>query len=281
MGQRLSINVAILWEMESLSKMERKRNEDTGTVGAKSIRRAMDVVRVVTQFQRTGATLSKVANVAGLSTSTAHRILRSLSEERMLRYDEERRCYFLGMLAFELGLATQAESQVQPFWRDTIEQISRETRLTSYLMARSDCEAVCLICVQGSTTIRAMPLEVGQRLPLGIGAGSLAILATLEDAEIDEIVTLNAARLRQFPGEGEQVGRILERVGAARESGFSISTGSVANGLVGIGVPVLPRTGLLQLAVSVSAVANVVDPVEARRIAAVIDRAIKVRLLGR
>ncbi|MEZ5744831.1 MAG: IclR family transcriptional regulator [Sphingomonadaceae bacterium] len=254
------------------------RTEDAATGGAQAIRRAMDVIRAVAQFQRTGATLSKVAAVTGLSTSTTHRILRSLCEERMLRHQEDRRRYFLGMLAFELGLATQAESQVQQHWRETIEAVARETRLTSYLMARSDCEAVCLLCAQGSTTIRAMPLDIGQRLPLGIGAGSVSILATLEDVEIDEVMASNASRLREFPGEGRQADVIRERIEAARELGYAISAGSVAQGLVGVGVPVEPRSGLLQLAVSVSAVADVMDPGEAQRIAETIRRAIRARM---
>lgn len=182
------------------------------------------------------------------------------------------------MLAFELGLATQSESQVQQYWRETIQRVARETRLTSYLMARSDCEAVCLLCVQGSTTIRAMPLEVGQRLPLGIGAGSLSLLATLDDAEIEEVLTSNASRLREFPGGDAQADMIYERIADARELGYSVSAGTVAPGLVGVGLPVLSRNGLLQLAVSVSAVVDAMEPDEARRIAATINRAIKARL---
>jgi DNA-binding IclR family transcriptional regulator len=52
----------------------------------------------------------------------------------------------------------------------------------------------------------------------------------------------------------------------------------VAQGLVGVGVPVEPRSGLLQLAVSVSAVADVMDPGEAQRIAETIRRAIRARM---
>jgi len=248
------------------------------TSGAQAIRRAMDVVRAVAQFQRSGATLSRVAQATGLSTSTAHRILRSLAEERMLRHDEATRSYRLGLLAFEIGLATQAESQVQPYWRETIAAIARRTRLTTYLMARSDCEAVCLLCEQGTMRIRAMPIEVGQRLPLGIGAGSLAILSTLDDDEVAAILAANAGRLRQFPGAGDQARAIAARAAAGREAGHAISTGSVADGLVGVGVPVLPRQGLMQLAISVSAVADVIDPAEARQIARVIQAAIRGRL---
>lgn len=252
--------------------------EDRSIAGAQAIRRAMDVVRAVAQFQRSGATLSRISQATGLSTSTTHRILRSLSEERMLRHDEPSRTYRLGLLAFELGLATQAESQVQPYWRETIEVIARKTRLTTYLMARSDCEAVCLVCEQGTMRIRAMPVEVGQRLPLGIGAGSLAILATLPDAEVAEVLSVNEARFAMFPGGGGRAVPILERIAKGREAGFVVSSGSVADGLVGLGVPVLPRQGLLQLAVSVSAVADVIDPDEARQIAAIITSGIRQRL---
>lgn len=252
--------------------------DDSAMAGAQAIRRAMDVVRAVAQLQRSGATLSRIANTTGLSVSTTHRILRSLAEERMLRHDAAARTYHLGLLAFEIGLATQAESQVQPYWRETVEEIARRTRLTTYLMARSDCEAVCLLCEQGTMRIRAMPIEVGQRLPLGIGAGSLAILATVPEDEIAGIMAANEPRFRQFPGGGDQVPAILERVTQGREQGFAVSSGSVANGLVGVGVPVLPRRGLLQLAISVSAVADVMDANEARQIAGVIEAGIRKRL---
>jgi DNA-binding IclR family transcriptional regulator len=248
--------------------------EEGGTGGAQAIRRAMDVVRAVAQMQRTGASLSRVVKATDLNRSTAFRILRSLTEERMLRFNEATRTYHLGLLAFELGLATQAESHVQTDWNDVIEGVALKTRLTTYLMARSDMEAVCLICKQGSTTIRAMPLDVGQRLPLGIGAGSLALLATLDDAEIEQILAANASRLQLFPGT-DQAQLIHERIVKARQNGYTQSAGSVGPGLVGVGVPVLPRKGLLQLAISVSAVADTMDAREARQIAGIIDAAIR------
>lgn len=248
---------------------------DPGIAGAQAIRRAMDVIRAVAQFQRSGASLSRVAQATSLNASTTFRILRSLTEERMLRYDERERHYYLGLLAFELGLVTQGQSQVQNRWRETIEHISRRTRLTTYLMARSDREAVCLLCVQGTMVIRAMPMDVGQRLPLGIGAGSLAILATLEDDEIERILGALGSRLDLFPRGREEAQRIVERVTETRANGFSVSAGSVAAGLAGVGVAIQPNDGLLQLAISVSAVTDSIDPVEARQIAGIIQAAVR------
>lgn len=247
---------------------------EAGVGGAQAIRRAMDVIRTVARLQRSDATLSKVAQATGLNQSTAFRILRSLTEERMLYYDEARRAYHLGILAFELGLATSGKSQVQDSFRPIIEEISRRTRLTTYLMARSATEAVCLLCVEGAAVIRAKPIETGQRLPLGIGAGSLAILSTCDDKEVEEILAAEGSTLELYPGGRAEIPHILNRLRDARANGYAVSSGTVARGVSGVGVPVLPRRGFLQLAISISAVADAIDPVEARKFADLIRSAL-------
>jgi DNA-binding IclR family transcriptional regulator len=244
----------------------------SATGGAQAIRRAIDIVRLIAQIQRSGASLSRVARVSGLTTSTTFRILRSLTEERLLRYDHSDRCYYVGPLAFELGLAASAQAQSQMSWGNAVNRIARETRLTTYLMARSNRDAVCLLCVQGSMAVRAMPVEVGQRLPLGVGAGSLAILATLEDAEIQRIVFAREAT----PDEKEKAQGILKRVALARQRGFAISSGTVVPGVTGVGIAIQPQRGLAQLALSVSAVAISIDLREARKIASMISAAIRI-----
>lgn len=247
---------------------------ERGIAGAQAIRRAMDVVRAVASLQRSDATLARVAQATGLNQSTAFRILRSLTEERMLYFDDSRRSYHLGVLAFELGLATSGKSQVQAALQPVLEEVSRRTRLTTYLMARSGNEAVCLSCLEGAAMIRAKPIEPGQRLPLGIGAGSAAILATCSADEIEEIFAAQARAYALFPGGSEEPERIRARIAEARQTGFVFSSGTVAKGVCGVGVPILPRRGLMQLAVSVSAVTDQMDHSEARRFAAIIQAAI-------
>ena len=101
------------------------------TSGAQAIRRAIEIVRTVAQIQRSGASLSRIARASGLSSSTAFRILRSLTEERLLRYEEAERCYHVGPLAFELGLAALTEARLQTSWRETVETIATEQDTTA------------------------------------------------------------------------------------------------------------------------------------------------------
>jgi DNA-binding IclR family transcriptional regulator len=242
--------------------------------GAQAIRRALDVARTVAQIQRSGANLSRIAKATGLSVPTAHRILRSLTEERLLTFDPADRCYRLGLLAFELGLAAPPEARVEASWRGAIEAVAARTRLTSYLIAQSDDEAVCLFCAQGSATIRAMPMEVGQRVPLGLGAGSLAILASLDDGEVERIVTGHKDRYALFAGGPQQPDAILRRVAETRGRGYAISAGTVASGVTGIGLLVASGSTMTRLAVTVSAVASAFGEKEAGELVVAISRSI-------
>ncbi len=250
------------------------RDSPAATIGTQAIRRAVEVVRTVAQLQRSGANLSRIARAAGLSTSTTFRILRSLTEEGLLRYDERDRGYHVGPLAFELGLAALAEADLQSSWREAMVEIAKNTRLTTYLMARSGNEAVCLLCLQGSSVLRAMPMEVGQRLPLGIGAGSLAMLATLDDDEVTQVITSQGHRRAPFPGGEIKPEQIWQRVNLARERGFAVSSGTVALGVTGIGIAIPPSYGMTQLAISVSAVSERINLAEACATALIISTCI-------
>lgn len=241
------------------------------TEGTQAIGRAVDVLRTVAQFPRAQATLARVARATGLSTPTAHRILRALVEQRLLVRD---RTYRLGPLAWELGLAAPG-AEARERWRSAVAEIARRTRLTSYLIARSGDEAVCLVCVPGAATIRAMPMEVGQRVPLGIGAGSLAILAALDDAEVRRIAALHADRLGAFPGGRREDGWMTGRVAETRRRGFAVSSETVAAGVGGIGLLAPDEGPGADLAFTVSAVSGAIGEEEAARLATTMRQIIR------
>jgi DNA-binding IclR family transcriptional regulator len=244
-----------------------RTHPDVPSDGAQSIRRALEIARHVAQLQRSGATLARVSKATGLNRSTVFRILRSLTDERLLTFRQSDRTYHVGPLAFELGLAGGAHADLREEWRETVATIAARTGLTSYLMARSGDEAVCLLCVQGTAPLRAMPVDIGQRVPLGIGAGGLALLAALDDDEVRRIAAGHAARIGVFPSRGLSVGEIEARVEQTRRRGFSISTGTVAAGVVGVGVLVPQMPGPTKMALTVSAVSNHLDEREAETLA--------------
>lgn len=220
--------------------------------GAQSIRRAVDLLRAVATMQRQGANLAALARLTQLNRSTAFRILRSLCEEGLLEFDEPSSCYTIGRLAYELGLAARDGAQLVAPWRDVLARVQRSTGMTTYLVARSDLEVVCLAIVQGSGAVRAVPLEVGERLPLGVGGGSLAILSGFDDEEVAAVLNANAKRLALY-GDGQlTAAEITRRVEAARKNGYAQSRNAVVSGVVGLGMCVAEKRGLAQLAISIS-----------------------------
>jgi DNA-binding IclR family transcriptional regulator len=236
--------------------------------GTQSIRRATEVLRVVARIQRSGATLSKVTRATGLNRSTAFRILKSLVEERLLESDADHSRYYLGPLAFELGLAASGSRDLIERWRGRIDRLNRATGLTTYLMGRSDFDAVCLNAMDGSTVVRAVPVVTGQRLPLGVGAGSLAILASLPDGEVEAIIEANASKIALL-AEGRLTTPILrERIARTRAQGYALSQESVAKGVLGLGLVVSRPTDVTALAVSVSMAGSELEPTEQARLIA-------------
>jgi DNA-binding IclR family transcriptional regulator len=257
--------------------MVRRKTKDTRarTEGAQSVGRAVEILRAVARCQRSGATLSNIISVTELSRSTAFRLLRYLTEERLLEFDDRQRSYYLGPLAYELGLAARGQADLVAKWKDRIERLAAKTGLTAYLVARSDTEIVCLATAHGPSVVRAVTLVAGQRLPLGIGAGSLAILSSLPDDEVDSVIASHGPKLRMYGG-GRLTPKILrQRVETTRTKGYALSQDSVAKGVLGIGVAI-PRDGeLTQLAVSLSLVATHLDAAEQTHIAKTIRKAIQ------
>ena len=81
-------------------------------------------------------------------------------------------------------------------------------------------------------------LRIGDRHPLGLGAGGLAILAALPKDEAETVLTINAPAIaeRYTHMTLDTVRRMLHET---REQGYSFIPGILAPGYWGIGVPVL------------------------------------------
>src|SRR5262249_3060765 len=128
----------------------------------------------------------------------------------------------------------------------TLARIARQTQDTVYLVVRTGDEIVCVASREGSFPIRVLTLNVGDRRPLGIGAGSLAILATLPDDEIDRIFLANAEALSAYPFDEV---RLRDMIAVARQNGYAYNNIHVLPGLenvtemAGIGVPIHKADG--------------------------------------
>ncbi|MDQ8035218.1 MAG: helix-turn-helix domain-containing protein [Bordetella sp.] len=224
--------------------------------GTQVLRRAARILRSVAQTGAHGTALADIARSHGLARTTAHRILRCLADEGLLEQGEDDRRYRVGRLLHELGMAPGASAAEIAHWRPVIEAVAQRTGVTAYLMRRSGIEAVCLVKVDGSGVIRFVPVEVGQRRLLGLGAGATALLAALPPAETGELIRTIAPGLRGHPRVSPQ--SLRAAVDLVRKTGFSMSQGTVAEHGFGLGLVVPAEGHPPHLALAIAAHASAV-----------------------
>ncbi|MDX2224024.1 MAG: IclR family transcriptional regulator [Rhodospirillaceae bacterium] len=223
-----------------------------------TVRKAADVLDIVAAAGGEGVRLTDVVAKAGLGKSTAYRLLTALVQAGLLDQDPVTRIYFLGFKLVGLGEIAANRLGLGDLGLDVVEEIAARTQDTVYLSARAGNQAVCLARVSGNHPIKIFAMDVGDRSPLGAGAGSIALLAALPEPEMRRIVRDNARLARQHPGLEENA--LLATLDQARKQGYVRTDGRVVEGISAIAVPVVASNGLPIAAISLATITDRLPP---------------------
>lgn len=237
--------------------------------GGQSIRRAVALLREVSAAKCRGARLGGLADAAGLTQPTAHRLLGILLKEGLLERDGASRAYRLGPLLYELGLAAAPRVDVRRMCGPTLDRIAEEAGDTAYLNSRSGADALCLDRREGGFHLQALPVAIGNRRPLGVGSGALAVLASLPPGDVDLVIAANERRYRRHGLTPEKVRTAVE---ATRARGFAMTTGRIIARYRGVAMAVGNGVGGVPVAISVIAVAERLDARRIETMAALLRR---------
>ncbi len=231
--------------------------ELTQETAVKTVDRVATILRLLSQAGEGGHRLSDIAERAGLGKTTAHRLLGALVQVGLANQDLKSKRYTLGSAAAALGRAASLH-QVDILIRPVLRRLARETEDTVFASVREGLAAVCIGREAGSFPIRTLTLDEGDRRPLGVGAGSLALLAFLPDGEIDTIIDRNRRWLQDYSSFTPEVLRSL--VARTRETGFALNEGRIVPAMQAIGVPVLAQDGRPAAALSLAAIRDRMGP---------------------
>jgi DNA-binding IclR family transcriptional regulator len=187
--------------------------------------------------------LSEIANITSLNKATALRILDILAREGFVEREEATK-------SWSHNLRERA--------RPSLVRLAAATSDTVLLSVRSGLEAVCIDREIGDYPIRANYLDIGSRRPLGVGAGSMALLAWLPDAEIEAVLTLIKPTLATYAKLN--VKWVEREVEQSRARGYTLVLNQVIPRMGGIGVPVLGPDGLPIAGLSIAALSERISP---------------------
>ena len=248
--------------------MSRESGQKTRS-GAQTVERAFDVLKQIAASNSAGATVADLLPCVQLNRTTVHRLIKCLEKEGAIRRDGIHKRYFLGPLAYALGVAARQRFDLKALCAPALSRIASETGDTTFLMLRSGNDAVCIERKLGSYPVKTLVVEVGTRRPLGIGAGSLAILSALPDAETHRVLTAVDARLAAY---GASCNSLLNAVRTTRQAGYSSGYVYGVESVIAVGVPILDDAAHPIAAFSVAAIEKRMPKTRQRMLARLLRR---------
>lgn len=229
-----------------------KSTEEETTSG--SIPRAFTVLRALATTQGKGVRVTHLARQTGYTQATTHRLLQALAAQGMVEQDADTKLYRLGLDFFALAAQAGNPMDLRSVCRPPLLRLCASLGDTIFLLVRSGFDAVCLDRTEGPFPIRSFTGDIGGRIALGVGQGSLAILAFLPEEEREEVIRYNLPRVREVGMLDEVYLRTeIERV---RKLGYAGRNTGLLEGMAGVGVPVIDGQGRAVAALSVGTIAS-------------------------
>lgn len=237
------------------------------SAGPKTLRRGLQILDTLREAGPDGLRIPDIAARTGIHRPTVYRFLEVLIDMGYVKEGPEARSFTVGSIA--LNTESSHTSRLAKL-KLILRKISDECGDSSFLVTQSDNDSLCIHREVGDYPVQVLAVSVGHRQPLGVGAAGLALLASMPQDQVQEIVAANAERLRQFGGMTAT--RLLCLVKATRERGWAVVGNAAVPGVLGVGVAVSQPKGRPTMALSVSGLTERMSIARQRMIVEVIHR---------
>jgi DNA-binding IclR family transcriptional regulator len=219
----------------------------TGKDPAPAVTRAL---RVLTLLEQAGGslTLSDIARGLGAAKSSTSNVCGALEAGGMVQRTEGG--YRLGLRTAELGGSFIAGfNQVREFFT-VVESVPELRGEVVQIVMRDGRDALYLARHEGRQNRVGTP--IGSRLPLVYSATGIAILATLEDAEVDALLAAETF-VPNTERSAQGADQVRAKIAEARERGWGLDRGEAYSGIAGVAAPLAPwRPSDPQMAIGVA-----------------------------
>jgi len=184
--------------------------------------------------------VSELARRLSLSKAVVHRILQTLIETGLVRYDAGTHRYALGPAALALGRAGTRRSELLAAGHPVIAHLSQLTGETTTLAARAGHGRVYVGQVESSQHIR-IAIRIGEHQTLTNGASGLSILAFLSQADIELALSVPVPQFT--PRTVVDPDAIRARLAVIRERGWAMTASERVPHSSSIAAPIFDAAG--------------------------------------
>jgi DNA-binding IclR family transcriptional regulator len=235
-------------------------------MGLQTVDRAVAVMHLLGGNGAAGLRLVDVQARLKLSKPTAHRLLTSLVSHGFVEQDDATRRYRLGarlaVLAWSVPQRRPDLGRIGAISAQRLAQLSGDT---VFLMANDGLDSVCVGRETGSFPIKVLALDVGTRRPIGVGAGGIAVLATMPPDDVGRILETIEPRLKDYPLTSVQA--ILRLTDQARRLGYGVSDGNVVDGIGAVAVAIRDARGTAIGSIGIAAIRTRMTPARVKALA--------------
>jgi len=157
-----------------------------------NVERAAEILLLLGEKGVDGASLTEMAETLQEGKSTLHRALTALGKFGFVEQNSQRGAYRLGSSFFALANRPMKLNDLVKFYRPKLVEICVQTGFSCYLMVRAGLDSVCVDFEIGANAVPALFEGIGGRLPLGVGHAGVSMLALMDEASREQVLTLNA-----------------------------------------------------------------------------------------
>ena len=205
--------------------------------------------------------VSELARSVGLSRSTTHRYMATLTRLGYLQQDRATSRYRLGPRVLDLGFSAINSMELRAISAPYLQQLSDEV---GYTVNMAILEGSDILYVERCRSSRAgqreidLNLHVGSRLPAYCTSMGKVMLAFLDPAERDAV--LDGVQLaRRGPNTLTERRALEAELDRVRERGLALNNEELAYGLRSIAVPVRSSTGDVAAAINLAVHSSMVS----------------------
>jgi IclR family transcriptional regulator, acetate operon repressor len=217
--------------------------------GVQSLRRALSIMRVIAAAPD-GVTLTEIARATSLASSTVHRLLTTLQQDRFIQFKNEGARWMVGVDAFAVGSAFLGVRDIAKAARPLLRRLMEQSGETANLAILSDDMAVYMEQVECLQTVRAI-CKPGGRVVLHSTSLGKCMLAAMRPEEVNRI--LAARGMTRFtPRTIDTPARMALHLSEVRALGYSVDDEEYSPGLRCVAAAVLNEHGEPIGAISIS-----------------------------